>query len=264
LTNSLGGPLSKEAVENFKSALEPPVLGGFATAVRNATIAHVNFIKALQEHSLEEAGLRTAALNDELERLLELTGANEFTTFIDGIGRSFEEDVLPPMEEVIAGLGEAETVTERWLKLQEALAAEAGEAPKFVAETKEEANLAADAAGRFAQNLARALATGQNLADVIKSFAINLALSLLPGGSLFEKFEHGGIAPGGFIPSIVGEGGGAPEIVQSASPIRVTPLTTNNDNSRRIININVTTTDLSDFALKNDIIPRIKKLEQEF
>ena len=102
---------------------------------------------------------------------------------------------------------------------------------------------AADEAGRFAQNLARALATGKNLGQTIKGFIIDFGLTFLPGGRNFEGFAHGGIAPGGGVPSIVGEAGGAPEIIQSASPIRVTPLTTNNSSSRTVNNFNIVIND---------------------
>jgi len=256
-----GGPLSSEAIARFKLVEE-----GFK-GISNATQEFLDLIKevdAAQAQSLTEAGLRAAALNDVTENLLKLTEANKFTDFIDGIGRSFEDDILPPMEETVSAIDSIGDASEKWAKNQAALAQTIPDLPDDIQIVDVAMEAAADAAGQFAQNLARALVTGQNLGDVIKSFIISLGLSFLPGGSLFERFEHGGIAPGNFVPSIAGEGGGAPEIIQSASPIRVTPLTTNNDNSRRIININVTTTDLSDFALKNDIIPRIKRLEQEF
>ena len=252
-----GGPLSSEAIENFKLAQE-----GFK-GISEATSEFLGLIKEVDEaqaHSIAQATLRAAALDLVIEKLKESTGANEFTDFIDGIGRSFEEDVLPPMEEVISGLGIAETATDKWLKLQETLNLKVGEAPKFVEEIKDEANLAADAAGRFSQNLARALISGQGLEKVLLSAAISFGLSLIPGGSLFGKFAHGGIAPGGFVPSIVGEGGGAPEIIQSASPIKVTPInnrTVNNNGSVNLVFPNVTSFDK--FTVENELMPLIRE-----
>jgi len=125
---------------------------------------------------------------------------------------------------------------------------------------------AAIASGRFSQNLVRALISGQGLEKSLLNAAINLGLSFLPGGSLFaESFAHGGIAPGGFVPSIVGEGGGAPEIVQSASPIRVTPLTTNNNTNNfgglNFVFPNIKSIDR--FTLENEIMPQIKEIISE-
>ena len=170
-----------------------------------------------------------------------------------------EVELLPPE---MAKLGEeAEVVLSKFEKF-----------PNSIKETKEETvetadamQLAVDASGQFTQNLARALISGQNLEKTLLNAAINLGLSFLPGGSLFGRFAHGGIAPGGFVPSIVGEGGGAPEIVQSASPIRVTPLTTNNTNNNlggvNFIFPNVKSIDR--FTLENEIMPQITEIISE-
>jgi len=123
---------------------------------------------------------------------------------------------------------------------------------------------AATAAGTFSQNLARALISGKGLEKSLLSAAISLGLSFIPGGSLFGGFfGHGGRAPGGFIPSIVGEGGGA-EIIQSATPIRVTPLTTTNNNkfNNHFTLVFPAVRELDDFELQTNIIPKINALVQ--
>jgi len=255
-----GGPLSSEAIERFKLAQE-----GFK-GVSQATQEFLGLIAEVDEaqaHSLTEAGLRTAALNEEIEKLKELTGANEITTFIDGIGRSFEEDILPPMEETVSAIDNIASASEKWADNQAALAKDIPELPKNIKIVDESMELAAAAAENFSQSLARALISGKGLNEALLGAAIKLGLSFIPGGSLFGGFfAHGGNAPGGFVPSIVGEGGGAPEIVQSASPIKVTPLTTNNrfNNSFTIVFPNVR--EIDDFELQTNIIPKINALVQ--
>jgi len=138
--------------------------------------------------------------------------------------------------------------------------------PDDIKDVNKSMEAAAIASGRFSQNLVRALISGQGLEKSLLNAAINLGLSFLPGGSLFaESFAHGGIAPGGFVPSIVGEGGGAPEIVQSASPIRVTPLTTNNNTNNfgglNFVFPNIKSIDR--FTLENEIMPQIKEIISE-
>ena len=155
------------------------------------------------------------------------------------------EELIPPMDVVIAHALRIQTsfglVRERSgeIALNQGIVAvnsiNAAEAAEDLANSQQ---LAAAAAGTFSQNLARALVSGQGLEKALLSAAISFGLSFIPGGSLFGGlFAHGGTAPGGFVPSIVGEGGGAPEIIQSASPIRVTPLTTNNDNRQSSTNV---------------------------
>lgn len=145
-------------------------------------------------------------------------------------------EIIPPMDEVIDRLEVAKTLSQQWAENQAALADTVPDLPEDIKIVNKEMEAAATAAGTFSQNLARALVSGQGLEKALLSAAIQLGLSFIPGGALFAGFfGHGGIAPGGNIPSIVGEAGGAPEIIQSASPIRVTPLTTNNNTSNRVV-----------------------------
>lgn len=174
------------------------------------------------------------------------------------------ELLLPPIEEVISGLGEAETLSEKWAKNQAALALTIPELPKNIKIVNKEMEAASRAAGTFSQNLARALISGKGLEKSLLSAAISLGLSFIPGGSLFGGlFGHGGTAPGGFVPSIVGEGGGAPEIVQSASPIKVTPLTTNNNKfNNNFTLVFPAVRELDEFELATNVIPKINALIQ--
>ena len=140
-----------------------------------------------------------------------------------------------------------------WLALQEAINSSADELPSNINVVSGNMEAAASAAGKFSQNLARSLISGKGLEKSLLSAAISLGLSFIPGGSLFGGlFAHGGTAPGGFVPSIVGEGGGAPEIVQSARPIRGTPLTNNNttNTSSTIFNLSFSGFPADDFQLR--------------
>lgn len=223
-------------------------------------------VDKVELHLLEVEGLRNEAIQEGVDNLLKLTGANEFTDFVDGIGRSFEEDVLPPMEEVVAGMGEAATLSERWAANQAALAESIPELPKNIKIVDEEMERAEAAAGRFSQNLARALISGQGLEKSLLNAAISFGLSFIPGGSNFGGFfGHGGVAPGGFVPSIAGEGGGSPEIIQSATPIKVTPLTTttNNNNKMNLTIVLPGVITLDRFNLENEIMPLVGQIMRD-
>ena len=248
-----GGLIDKEIVE-------PTKRGNEAT---KEFLDLIKMVDAAQEQSLVVAGLRAAALNDVTENLLKLTEANEFTDFIDGIGRSFEDDILSPMEETISAIDNIGDASERWAKNQAALAKTIPELPKNIKIVDKSMELAASAAENFSQSLARALISGKGLQESLLGAAINLGLSFIPGGSLFGGlFAHGGTAPGGGIPSIVGEAGGAPEIIQSATPIRVTPLTTTNNNNfqNHFTLVFPAVRELDDFELQTNIIPKINAL----
>lgn len=274
----------KNAKENFSEII--PTLGGFATAMMNAAIAQAEFLKA---------GVSTTKETDEvslLQRRSEQVEAIEgrelkirdiseerITLILQALGISREtfdlqrDLVLLAQDKVLLEEASNTIITTRLKKVNEIFNLEIQARINAInaAEATEEADKnsegiarnqqrAAAAAGTFSQNLARALISGQGLEKSLLSAAINLGLSFLPGGSLFGRFAHGGIAPGGFVPSIAGEGGGAPEIIQSATPIRVTPLTTHNTRSITMpVTIQVIQ-QIDEFTLQDQIIPMMNEL----
>ena len=176
-----------------------------------------------------------------------------------------QEDILPAMEMISGFTTQMQVDAFKFAFAMET--ARKTKMPSITKEVSDQASAAADAAGRFAQNLARALVSGQGLEKALLNAAISFGLSLIPGGSLFGgAFAHGGTAPGGGIPSIVGEAGGAPEIIQSASPIRVTPLTTNNNTNNNNANVTLVLPGIRTidrFTLENEIMPMIGKIIQD-
>jgi len=193
---------------------------------------------------------------------------------------SFVEDVRK-MEAALAGLGIGlEELEPRALRFRDVFAIENldligrdftglfKEGAKATEDMREEVEgisqaqkNAALAAGTFSQNLARALISGEGLEKALLGAAIQLGLSFIPGGSLFGGFfGHGGTAPGGFIPSIAGEGSGGAEIIQSATPIKVTPLTTHNTRSITMpVTIQVIQ-QIDEFTLQDILIPMMNEL----
>lgn len=264
-----------------------PTLGGFATAMLNAAQAQAKFFKAKAGESStkdEPFTLLQARREQDIEALearlkIREVSETDLTLTLQALGvtrETFElqqDLILLAQNKVLLEQASNTIITTRLKKVNEIFdlevqarinAINAAEAADDLAKQQEKVadsqQRSAIAAGRFSQNLARALVSGQGLEKSLLSAAISLGLSFLPGGSVFGGFfGHGGIAPGGFVPSIIGEGGGAPEIVQSESPIRVTPLTTNNNNRQNIsvvLNLpNVGTIDK--FELRNVIIPLI-------
>ncbi len=225
---------------------------GLETGIPSDFLGDLDRQAAAQQNILNVERLRSEALKENLELL-----RGQVTQI---------EDILPPMEATIGAIDRIGSAAERWADIQSAIGLEIPKLPEQIEDVSTEMSKADQAAGRFSQNLARALVSGRGLEKALLNAAINLGLSLIPGGSLFGGFfAHGGIAPGGGIPSIVGEGGGAPEIVQSASPIRVTPLTTNdnrtnNSGTTNFVFPNVKTLDR--FTLENEIIPMLEKIKQ--
>lgn len=283
----------KNANERNKEII--PILGGFAAAMLNAAKAQIEFLKSSEsgdtsrtrEEELRDFfRIRIAQDVEALEAKIKIreVSETELTLTLQALGVTREtldlqQDLITLSQNKVLLEQATNTIITTRLKMVDEIALRESKAAIAVIKAAEGAEdleknqqkiadaqqRSAAASGQFSQNLARALISGQGIEKSLLSAALNLALSFIPGGSLFGRFAHGGTAPGGFVPSIVGEGGGAPEIVQSASPITVTPLTTNNTNNNlggvNFIFPNVKSIDR--FTLENEIMPKITEIISE-
>jgi len=277
-----GGLISDEEIEKFKAAI--PTLGGFATAMLNAAQAQAAFLKSGESKTKEtdEFTLFQARLEQDIKALkvkeLEIdVSETQLTLTLQALGVSREtfdlqqDLILLAQDKDLLEQASNTIITTRLKKVNEIFdlevqarvnAVNAAEAADKLADNQQRA---ADAAGQFTQNLARALVSGQGIEKALLSAAISLGLSFLPGGSVFGGFfGHGGIAPGGGIPSIVGEGGGGAEIIQSATPIRVTPInqTTNNRTITMPVTIQVVQS-IDEFTIQDQLIPLLNGLAED-
>jgi len=243
-----------------------PVLGGWATAMFFAAKAQAEFLKNkkdLEDHVKTIGELRVGALKD-------LADARAANLREEEKGLVFEDIPAPPMEEVIDGLGEAKTITEKWLELQESLNMKIGEAPPFIeritVEQQRALNLTRQLANAFGQAVAFSDDLLESVKDIAKQLAVRAFVAFITSGAggfaqQFFGFAHGtSSAPGG--PALVGERG--PEIVNLPRGSQVIPnnqisnFSTNNSFTLVFPNIGV----IDEFELRSNIIPKINELVQ--
>jgi len=252
-TLSAFGEFRQEFLTGFGGLIEPiekiiPTLGGFATAMLNAAQAQAKFFKAIPPIAPPVPRVEVP---------------------LEGVS-----DIAPAMAEVITGLGEAETITERWLKLQESIALEIPKLPANIRIVNIEQERALALTENLANAFGQAVAFSDDLLLSVKNIAKQLAVkaftafitSLFPGSGGFAKqffgFAHGtSSAPGGL--ALVGERG--PEIVNLPRGSQVIP---NNQISNSFSTNNSFTLvfpavrELDDFELQTNVIPKINALVQ--
>lgn len=182
------------------------------------------------------------------------------------------ELLIPPMEDVISGLGEAATATEKWLANQEALNSKVGEVPPFIAKITAEQASAISMTRELANAFGQAVAFSDDLLLSVRNIAKQLAVrafvafvtSLLPGSGGFSKqffgAAHGtNFAPGG--PTLVGERG--PEIVNLPRGSQVIPNDQISNSFSTKINFNITVREFDEFHVRTKILPLINKAVRE-
>lgn len=213
--------------------------------------AYLEFIKGTTKET-EEANKRHQEFLDiingttkAVEELISTVPPNAPDVPFINVPHEEMELLLPPMEEVIAGLGEAKTFSQQWAENQAALADTIPELPEEIDKMSSSMSQVASLTQSFANSLAQAAVFGGSLEDIFRSLSSSLLSFGI--GNIFSNIPGFGVFGGGGG----GGAGGGPGNISS---------TTNNSSSVNIarIVINDTTGNLKQ-VVRRQLIPEINR-----
>lgn len=178
------------------------------------------------------------------------------------------ELLLPPMEEVIAGLGEAKSLTQQWLELQESLALEIPKLPDVLSLVDQRIKSISLGVENITRQLILGVIHGRSLAKIMKSVLENFVASGLASflGQLAARFVSSLIPgspaslPGIGDTSIAKTGINAPLGITSGAGLSSVPaISTTNNNNGVTINLSVTTNSFDRLFVETDLAPMLEK-----